>query len=151
LIDEPAGNRQEGLRIRRENAGGGGGALDHAQAAVEGGQGFAVCRVDERRCGKCARDLRDRIGHDLAPRERPVHGQRDGDGGIQVRPRHARRCVDAEHHGETPADVDREDRAVGVLAEDGLGDHADAECNQDKGAEEFRGGFPRCAFEHARF
>src|SRR6478736_7000789 len=79
-----------------------------------------------------------------------MHGKSDRYGGIEMRTRDAAGGINAEHHGNAPADVDGEYRPVSVLAQHRLGHYADAKCNQDERAEEFRRGFPRCAFEHAR-
>ena len=150
LIDEAAGQRQERLRIGGEDAGGRRGALNHAGAAVERRERLAIVEEDDGRRRKRAGDLRQRVRQHLAPRERAMHREGHGHRRIQVRARDAAGGVDAEHHGQAPADVDGQVRPVGLLAEHRLGDDADAEGDEDEGAEELRRGFPRCAFEHAR-
>ncbi len=69
LIDKAAGDRQERLRIRREDAGGRRGALDHAHAAVECRKRLAIGGKHDRRRRERAGHLRQRVRQHLAPRK----------------------------------------------------------------------------------
>jgi hypothetical protein len=71
-----------------------------------------------------------------------VHGQRHGDGGVEVRAGDAAGHQHAEHHRDAPADVDREVAAVRIGAQHRLRHDADAERDEHEGAEELGGEFP---------
>jgi len=150
LIDETAGNGQERLWIRREDAGRGRRPFDHPHAAVEGGEGLAVGDKHQRRREKRAGDLGRRKRQHFSPWKPAMHGERDRHRRVEVRARHARRHVDTQHHAEPPSEVDPQVGAIRALAEHGLRHHADAERDEDERAEQFRRRFTRCASQHAR-
>ena len=72
-----------------------------------------------------------------------MHGQGDGHGRIEVRPRDAAGYQHAEGDRQAPPEVDRQVGAVGVAAEDDLGDDTDAEGDEHGGPEELGGHFAK--------
>ena len=72
-----------------------------------------------------------------------MHGERERDRGIEMRARHAGRGVRADHHGEAPAEVDRQIDAVLLAAQHDLRHDGDAKHDQQERAQELGGDFAR--------
>ena len=137
LVDEPAGKGPEKrLRIGRPDAGRALRAEHLADSAVERRQRFVIGHEDDSRRHERTGNLRDRVRQHFVPGEIAPRRQRQSDRRIQVRAGHPRRHVAAHGDREPPRDVDRQERAGGLLAQHDLRDDADAEDDQDERAEE---------------
>src|SRR6476659_2662707 len=89
LIDESARKyAEERLRIRGPDAGGALRSKHLTHAAVERCERLAIGHVHDRGRNEGTGNLRKRVHADLLPREAPVHGERECDGGIQMRARY---------------------------------------------------------------
>ena len=141
LVDEATERREVRGRVRGEDARGALRAHDLPHAPVEGGERLAIRQVDQGGAGKGAEHLRGHVRQDACPREAAAHGEGQGHGRVEMGAADAGRRVDAEDHGQAPAQVDAERAPGAVVAEDRLRDHPETEGDEDGRAEEFREGF----------
>ena len=77
-----------------------------------------VRRTDDQGSDERTDHLCRDVGRDLAPLESLERRERDRDGRVEVRPRDARRNVDAERHADAPGPGDRVVVACGSVAGD---------------------------------